>query len=177
MVPVIPARHCLLRPWSASDVASLVSLANNPAVARNLTHLFPHPYTERHAHEWVRLNTQPGSSLFDWAIEVDGMLAGGIGIRPAQGDAPRRAEIGYWLGEPFWGRGIATAATEALVEWAFDATDLERLEAAVHAGNPASARVLQKCGFVSEPAPTKGPDRDGRLVDRVMHAKLRPAAL
>ena len=85
----------------------------------------------------------------------------------------RSAEIGYWLGEPFWGRGIATAALRAVTDYAFAQHDLVRLHAAVYEWNPASARVLEKVGYVLEGRLRKSVTRDGQTIDGLLYARIR----
>lgn len=111
-----------------------------------------------------------------WAIEIDGEAVGGIGVEPGEGIYARSGRFGYWLGEPFWGRGIMTAAVRATVEHAFTNLDLVRLEAPVFAWNPTSMRVLEKCGFEREGVLRNSVLKDGELIDAVLFAKLRDPA-
>ncbi len=160
--------QCVVRAWRHTDKASLVKHADNRKIWRNLTHAFPHPYTAADADRWLdRVTTQVPCSHF--AIEVDGEAAGGIGVEPLGGIFATTGEIGYWLGEPFWGRGIVTAAASALVPRAMSALKLHRLEAAVFEWNPASMRVLEKLGFVCEGVLCRSAVKDGQVIDRVMY--------
>jgi RimJ/RimL family protein N-acetyltransferase len=172
MLPTLHGERCTLRPWNAGDIPELPRLADNRRVARNLTHLFPHPYSINDAVAWVALNTSATPRLFAFAIEVEGKLAGGCGVSPFDGVFHRTAEIGYWLGEPFWGKGIATDATRAAVAWAFEDRKFARLEAGVFEWNPASMRVLEKNGFRREGVVRKSVEKDGRLLDRVLFGRL-----
>jgi len=174
MVPTLLMECGVLRPWRMDDVSSLALIANSRAIARNLTHLFPHPYTEQNAIDWVTERAGPSGRLLAWAIEVQGQLAGGCGLEQGEGVFRRSAHLGYWLGEAYWGRGIATAATRALVKWAFGERDFVRLEAGVFSWNPASARVLEKVGFVREGVHRKSVERFGELADRAIYAMIRP---
>lgn len=165
----IQGSKCVVRDWSSSDKADLVHHANNRNVWRNLTHLFPHPYTAADADDWFALlSAMPEPT--HWAIEVEGRSVGGIGIRIGEGVFAKRADIGYWLGEPYWGRGIMTDATRAVVSYAMDRFDLCRLEASVFAWNPASMRVLEHCGFVREGVSRAGVFKDGHVIDEVDYA-------
>jgi ribosomal-protein-alanine N-acetyltransferase len=173
MVPRLVARGCVLRAWHPSDVDALAALANDRRIARNLTHLFPHPYTRDDAVAWITQIAPARAEILAWAIETDGVLAGGGGLILGEGVYKRTGEIGYWLGVDHWGRGVATVATTAIVDWAFSSTALERLEAGVFAWNPASMRVLEKCGFRREGVLRRSVERFGELTDRVVYARLR----
>jgi ribosomal-protein-alanine N-acetyltransferase len=165
--------RCTLRPWRRGDEASLVRHADNRNVSRNLKDRFPSPYTAADAREWIaHASAQaPPTSL---AIVVDGAAVGGVGIELGTDVFRRSAEIGYWLGEPFWGRGIATEALRAMTAYAFERFDICRLEAGVFDWNPASARVLEKNGYVLEGRARLGVIKDGRMGDRLLYALVRP---
>lgn len=104
---------CVLRDWEPSDKESLVRAANNRNVWRNMMHMFPHPYTEADADFWFAL-LQKKNPRTQWAIEVDGEAVGGIGGEVGEGVYAKSARFGYWLGEPYWGRGIMTSAARAV---------------------------------------------------------------
>jgi RimJ/RimL family protein N-acetyltransferase len=163
---------CRVRDWRRTDKDSLLAHANNRNVWINLAHRFPHPYTAADADAWFELLARTPSPTH-WALEVDGAAVGGIGIDRGEGIWSKSAQFGYWLGEPFWGRGIVSAAVRATVEHVFATTDLVRLESPVFAWNPASMRVLEKCGFVREGVARNGVFKDGQLVDAVMFARLK----
>jgi RimJ/RimL family protein N-acetyltransferase len=163
---------CTVREWSAGDRSDLVRVANNRNVWRNLTHRFPHPYTEADADSWfARLASTPHPT--HWAIEVDGVAAGGIGMEPGEGIFAKSAQFGYWLGQPYWGRGITTAAARATSDALLESFDVVRLEAPVFAWNPASMRVLEKCGFVREGVLRRSVYKDGEIIDAVLYARVR----
>lgn len=163
---------CTVRPWGKRDVESIVRHADDRRVWINLRDLFPHPYTESDARDWIaRAGGQDPPRHF--AIVVDGEAAGGIGFDPMSDVHRRTAEIGYWLGRAHWGRGIATEALAAVAEYAFEAFDLVRLEAQVYEWNPASARVLEKCGFELEGRMRRRVTKDGRTVDALLYALVR----
>jgi RimJ/RimL family protein N-acetyltransferase len=169
----IKLSRCELRPWRVGDEASLVRYANNRSVSRNLKDRFPYPYTAADANAWIeRASTQTLVTAF--AIVVDGGAVGGIGIELGTDVHRRSAEIGYWLGEPFWGRGIATEALRAVTEYAFEHFDICRLEAGVFDWNPASARVLEKAGYTLEGRARLAVVKDGRSGDRLLYALVRP---
>jgi [ribosomal protein S5]-alanine N-acetyltransferase len=163
---------CVVRDWRGSDKASLVRVANNRNIWRNLTHKFPHPYTDADADFWFAL-LQKSASRTHWAIEVQDEAVGGIGVELGEGVHARSAQFGYWLGEPYWGRGIVTAAAHATLDHVFAHFDVVRLEAPVFEWNPASMRVLEKCGFVRERVLRRSVLKDGQLIDSVLYARVR----
>ena len=162
---------CVLRPWHPADKADLVRHANNRNVWRNMAHSFPHPYTEEDADLWLAIAAEPGRSL-QLAIEVDGQPVGGIGAIAGEGVFAATAEFGYWLGEPWWGRGIATAAARALASRILDERLFARLQAHVFAWNAASMRVLEKAGFAREAVLRCAATKEGQLIDAVLYARL-----
>lgn len=158
-----------MRDWRRTDKASLLTHANNRNIWRNLTDEFPHPYTDTDAEAWFALiERMPKRS--HWAIELDGAAVGGVGIRLREGFQRKTAELGYWLGEPFWGQGIATEVVAAVVPYAMDRFGLVRLESPVFAWNLASMRVLEKCGFNKEAVLRKSAFKDGQVIDTVLYA-------
>lgn len=163
--------NCLLRPWHAADKPELVRHANNRRVWRNMTHTFPHPYTEADADLWLEIAAHPGASI-QLAIEVDGQAAGGIGAIAGEGIFCATAQFGYWLGEAYWGRGIATAAARALSSRIASERLFARLEAQVFEWNPPSMRVLEKAGFQRETVLRCAATKDGRLLDTVLYARV-----
>jgi ribosomal-protein-alanine N-acetyltransferase len=166
---------CILRPWRRGDEPSVAKHANNRSIWRNLRDAFPHPYTLEHAFAFVasHLGTDPVRSF---AIEVSGKAAGSIGLHPFSDVHARTAEIGYWVAEELWGRGIATEAVVAATEHAFRTLGVARIQAAVFAWNEASMRVLDKSGYTREGRLAKSVFKDGQLIDSVLYAKVRAAA-
>ncbi len=161
-----------IRPWRRADKADLLRHADNPNVSRALTDNFPYPYTAADADGWLdRASAEDPPHNF--AIEIAGEAIGGIGFDPLECELRRGAEIGYWLGEAFWGRGIATEALIAVTAHAFEAFDLLRLQAGVHSSNPASARVLVKAGYAHEATLRRAIFKRGEILDLWIFAKLR----
>lgn len=161
-----------IRNYRENDAQALARYANNRAIARNLRNMFPHPYLISDAHNWIAIVMQQ-SPQADFAIASPTELIGSIGLKFQTDVNHRSAEIGYWLGEPFWGRGIATAALKALSEYAFVEHDLVRLYAHVYEWNPASARVLEKAGYSLEGRLRKNVSKDGQIIDELLYAKIR----
>jgi RimJ/RimL family protein N-acetyltransferase len=164
--------NCVVRDWRLADRPTLLKLADNRRVWINLSHRFPHPYTDSDADFWFVLLAKMSPSTH-WAIEVDGAAVGGIGLDRGEGVYSKSARFGYWLGEPYWGRGIMSAAVRATAEFALSQLDLVRLEAPVFEWNPASMRVLEKCGFVREGVLRKSVVKDGKIIDAVIYARVR----
>jgi ribosomal-protein-alanine N-acetyltransferase len=170
---MIRTARLVLRPWRPADVESLATHANNRAIWLNLRDRFPHPYTPADAESWIGLCSAQTGEPTNLAIEFEGAAVGAIGIEP-QADVHRlTGEIGYWLGEPFWGRGLATEALVAMTAHTFARFPFERLYAAVFEHNGASARVLEKASYELEGRMKRSVFKDGRVCDALLYAKLR----
>ncbi len=165
-------KTCVIRPWLPGDEESLVEHANNPKIWRNMRDRFPHPYTMEDASEWVRL-AGGESPQTNFAIVVDGKAAGGIGLILKEDISRCSAEIGYWLGEALWGRGIVTEAVRALTRWAFDNFGLNRIYAGVLEWNPASMRVLEKAGYQFEGRLRKAVVKQNQVMDEFIYSTVR----
>lgn len=162
-----------LRPWRLGDDPSLVRHANNPNVARNLKDLFPQPYTMEDALEWIARNKDVDPPR-QFAIVVDRAAVGGIGIEIGSDIHRRSAEIGYWLGEDFWGRGIVTEAVGALTQYAFATFDLEHVFAGLFVHNVGSRRVLEKNGYELEGRLRRHVTKNGETMDDLLFGIVRP---
>ena len=169
----IRGERVVLRPWREGDEDALVRHANSSAVWRNLTDRFPNPYTLENARWWLDFNRGLGRPAPHLAVVYQGEAIGGVGAERKADLARLTAEVGYWLGERFWGRGLATEALRLATRYAFERFDFERLEAHVLAWNPASCRVLEKAGYTLEGRQRKGSLKDGELVDTWLYARLR----
>ena len=160
-----------IRSWRAGDEAALARHANNRKIWLNVRDRFPHPYTLADAEAWVARATTPPETQF--AIEVGDEAVGGVGLF-LQTDIERySAEIGYWLGEAFWGRGIATAVVRRFTDHAFDAFDLCRIYANVFDSNLGSCRVLEKAGYALEGRLRASAVKEGRVLDGYLYAAVR----
>jgi ribosomal-protein-alanine N-acetyltransferase len=150
------------------DVASLVRHADNRKIWLNLRDRFPHPYTQHDGISFVhRVRSSRPETTF--AIEVDGEAAGGIGFM-LQHDVERvSAEIGYWLGETYWGRGICTVAVRAVTRHAIEQHGLTRLFALPFAHNTPSCRVLEKAGYTLEGHLRRSAVKDGQVCDQMLY--------
>lgn len=138
-----------LRDWQVKDIKSLARNANNKKIWDNLRDQFPYPYTELAAKQWIEIaNTD--KPLTNFAIEYKGNAIGGIGIIKQDDIFRKNAEIGYWIGEKYWNKGIASKALKAMIEYAFENFAIIRIYAHVFENNIASLRVLKKCHFEEE---------------------------
>ena len=161
--------RCLVRSWTNDDVASLVKYADNRKIWLNLRDRFPHPYTRRDGRDFIHLaRSQRPETMF--AIDVEGEAVGGIGFVPNSDVERVSAEIGYWIGEPFWGRGIATEALVAVTAYAIDTHHLTRVYALPYARNAASCRVLEKAGYQLEARLRRSAVKDGEIIDQMQYA-------
>jgi RimJ/RimL family protein N-acetyltransferase len=170
---VLKGRGCTLRKWQAGDAPALVRHANNVNVAKHLRDRFPHPYTNTAAHQFLRFATTT-EPLTNFAIEVDGEAAGGLGYVPGNDVERYSAEVGYWLGETCWGRGIVTEALILFSDHAFAQLGLLRLFAVPFADNLASIRVLEKAGYAREGILHSSCVKHGLPRDQAIYAKVNP---
>lgn len=161
-----------IRSYQEQDVAAVVKYGNNYKIWINLTNIFPHPYTEADAQSWIQ-QVKSQEPECNFAIASAEELIGGIGFG-IKGDIHcKSAMFGYWLGEPFWGKGIATQAVKTLVNYLFTHHDLLRVYAGVFAWNPASGRVLEKAGFTLEGRFRQHVFKDGKVTDLLTYGLLR----
>ena len=162
-----------LRAWRDDDAAALAEHAGNVKVWRNMSDSFPHPYTLQIAQHWV----QRGHVDFGgdhWAVVFNDMAVGGAGLHQQAAQFRCNAEIGYWLAESRWGRGVTTHVAATLTTRAFANPEITRVFAPIHAHNTASMRVAEKCGFVQESLKRKSAIKAGQVIDRVVYARYRP---
>jgi RimJ/RimL family protein N-acetyltransferase len=142
-IPTLATKRLVLRAPRAADAKAIASLINDRRIAENTARI-PHPYSLADAHSFLaRVNHDPSEPTFVVAL-ADGTIIGGCGICVLSGGEP---ELGYWIGVPYWGRGYATEAARALLDHAFGELGCERLLGRARVSNPASRRVLEKCGF------------------------------
>jgi ribosomal-protein-alanine N-acetyltransferase len=166
--------RCIVRPFIAADAVSVAAVANDRRIWLQLRDLFPHPYHLADAENYIgRVATAaPPLSL---AMVVDGRAVGGVGLQLMTDINRRSAEIGYWLGAAYWGRGIATEAVALVTEWAFLAHGLLRIFAQPFAANLASRRVLEKAGCELEGTMRRSAIKEGEVRDQCLYARLSPS--
>jgi ribosomal-protein-alanine N-acetyltransferase len=167
----LPGVRCTVRSWQLGDAEGLVRHANNVNVSKQLRDRFPHPYTMSAARAFLE-HVVPLRPVTNFTIEVEGTPAGGIGFAAGTDVERFSAEIGYWLGEPFWGRGIVTEALSLVTEYAFVRQNILRLFALPFADNLASSRVLEKAGYVREGLLRSASVKFGRPRDQWMYARI-----
>ncbi len=158
-----------VRSWRPSDAESLVRHADNPNVALQLRDGFPNPYRLDDAREWIEFAREADPETH-FAIEVAGAAAGGIGLLLGEDVERISAEIGYWLGEAYWGRGIMTEAVRAVTAYAIAEHALARVFALPYAPNAASCRVLEKSGYLLEGRLRRSAIKAGKILDKLLYA-------
>jgi len=158
-----------LRPFRDDDAVALSRHANNPNIARFMTNGFPHPYTVEHARNFIEYANRD-QPVHIFAIEVNGEVAGGIGIHPQSDIHVKNAELGYWLSEGHWGKGIISAAIKEMVDFAFSTYDINRVFARPFSNNTASQRVLEKAGFELEARLNGTIFKNGENLDELIFA-------
>ena len=164
----IECGSCVLRPFAPADAPSIATHANDRDIWLQVRDRFPHPYTRLHADEFIShaMTKSPPQNL---AVCVDDTAVGSISIFP-QTDIERvSAEIGYWLGKPYWGRGIMTPAVKSMTRYAIDNFGLTRVFAVIGAHNTGSMRVLEKAGFVREGFLKQSSIKNGQIQDQYLY--------
>lgn len=161
-----------LRNWQEKDRKSLSKNANNKKIWDNLRDEFPYPYTELAAQQWIKIANQD-KPLTNFAIEYKGVAIGGIGIIKQTDVFRKSAEIGYWLGEKHWNKGISTKALKLMVSYAFETFDINRLFAHVYESNTSSIQVLTKCGFSEEACLKKSVIKNNNIQNCYIYTLLK----
>jgi len=161
-----------LRPWNIEDIESLVENANNYEIARFMSDAFPFPYTVENAKNFIAFATKD-NPIHIFAIEINGKAVGGIGIHPQADIMKKNAELGYWLGEKYWGKGIISKAIQEIISFAFSTYDITRIYARPFGTNTASQRVLEKAGFTLEARIKESIYKNGEFLDELVYAIRR----
>ncbi|UFH52350.1 GNAT family N-acetyltransferase [Spirosoma sp. KNUC1025] len=163
---------CRLRPFQLSDADSVLKHANNRALWLNLRDRFPHPYTQADAEWWVNFASTL-SPLTGFAIDIDGEAVGAIGLELHSDIERCSAEVGYWLGEQHWGKGIMSAALRAITDYGFNQFELTRIYAVPFVRNAPSVRILEKAGYQLEGLMRRSAIKDGVILDQFLYASVR----
>jgi ribosomal-protein-alanine N-acetyltransferase len=170
--PTLTTERLILRPCVAEDADAIQRLVSDVEIARNTLHI-PHPYPEGGAAEWIAKHAERLENeqeiVFGIVVRDSGELVGVMGLVPKKYD---RAEIGYWIGVPYWGRGYATEAARAVIGYAFEQLGFNRVEASHFARNPASGRVMQKAGMKHEGTMREAIRKGDEYLDTEMYAVL-----
>lgn len=169
---MIALQSCVLRPWQWTDRSSLSLYANNRNISINLRDAFPWPYTLEAADAFLKLAVDQPLTRYA-AIDINGEACGGIGLEPYADVNRFGSELGYWLAEKYWGKGIATEVVKAYTDYIFQHTELVRLEAIVFSWNRASVKVLERSGFQQEGTLRKACFKDGKWCDQFIFARLK----
>src|SRR6266576_4349910 len=164
--------RCTIRTWRLDDAESLARHANNRKVWLAVRDLFPHPYTIQDAHEFLQ-RTISEQTAMKFCIEIQGAAVGGIGVHPGEDVHRHTATVGYWLGEQFWGRGIMTEAVTVVTDFCFENFPVRGITPDVLAHSPASARVLEKAGFIFEGRLKNNVLKDGELLDSLLYTRTK----
>lgn len=164
----------ILRKWKLHDAKDIAYYANNKKIADNLRDAFPHPYTLKDAEEFINacLAANESDKIFR-AIDIDSKAAGSIGVFKGSDIYKKSAELGYWLAEPCWGRGIMKQAVKQICAEAFEKLDIVRIFAEPFADNIASRKTLEKAGFVLEGVMRNAAVKNGMILDYCMYALLK----
>jgi RimJ/RimL family protein N-acetyltransferase len=152
--PILTFTRSKIREYMPGDAVAVVQQCNNHNISQWMTNVFPHPYTLQDAHNWINHNISIAAKgppqNFVLVDPMTDSAIGGIGIKPGADVFAHTAEIGYWLGEEYWGRGIMSEALPAFTRWVWDNRETERLWAGVYDGNTPSRRLLEKAGYRCE---------------------------
>ncbi len=161
--------HFSLRPWTPTDVENLVLSANNYEIAKYMTNQFPHPYTTEAGEAFILFATE-GNPATIFAIDIDGRASGGIGLHPQTDIHCKNAELGYWLAQPFWGKGIITEAILQMTDYGFATFDINRIFARPFGTNKGSQKALERAGFTLEARFDKTYFKNGMYQDELVYA-------
>jgi [ribosomal protein S5]-alanine N-acetyltransferase len=159
----------VLRPWRETDAKTITPLLNDRDVWLNLSDRVPHPYLLKHARQFIAHHSKQRPPLA-MAITVGGKTVGGIGIMPGEGISRVSAEMGYWLGRTHWGKGLGRAALVGMTKFVAEHFEFTRICALVFVRNPASARILEKAGYVREGHMLQSVIKDGVVEDEYLYA-------
>ena len=162
----------ILRPLNDNDKDDLTRLANNKKIWDNLRDIMPHPYTTENAIFFINLTKQEYPQM-TFAIDYDGQLCGVIGLLAQQDVYKKSAEIGYWIGEPFWNKGIATEAVKLITDYGLHLLDLVRIHTGIFEYNLSSMKVLEKCGYKKEGVFEKSIIKNGQIWNEHRYSKTK----
>lgn len=166
--------ECIIRQWKIEDAGELAELLNNKRIQDNLRDGLPYPYTENDAKAYITSMLEADNTqTFAFAIIADDKVVGSIGVFRCENIHFRTAEMGYYLGEPYWGKGLGTSAVTQVCEYIFENTDIIRIFAEPFAYNIASCRVLEKAGFQFEGLLRNNAVKNGKVLDMRMYSLIK----
>ncbi len=165
---------CEIREWKLSDAKELAAVISNSKIQDNLRDGLPYPYTEQDGEDYISsILSSDKNETFAFAITADDKLVGSIGIFRRGNIHRRTAELGYYIAEEYWGRGIATEAVKQICKYVFERSDILRIYAEPFAYNTASCRVLEKSGFKHEGTLRSNAVKNGKIIDMKMYSLLK----
>ncbi|GAA0793197.1 GNAT family N-acetyltransferase [Faecalicatena orotica] len=165
---------CIIREWDIKDKYKLAEMLNNKNIQNNLRDGLPYPYTADDAEEYiVSMLSADKTKTFAFAITLNDIAIGSIGVFRCGNIHSRTAEMGYYVGEPYWGNGFATNAVKQICKYIFDNTDIIRIFAEPFAYNTASCHVLEKAGFQFEGTLHSNAVKNGKIIDMKMYALVK----
>lgn len=166
--------ECRIREWRIEDAARLAEMLNNRNILNNLRDGLPYPYTETDAEEYINSMLMANKNkTFAFAITVDDKVVGSIGVFRCDNIHSRTAEMGYYIGEAYWGCGLGTSAVTQVCTYIFENTDIIRIFAEPFAYNTASCRVLEKAGFQFEGLLRSNAVKNGKVIDMKMYSLIK----
>lgn len=170
--------ECKIRHWKIEDAEDLAEALNNQKILDNLRDGIPFPYTVEDAKEYITtiLNADK-EAIYAFAITVGGKVIGSIGVFRQVNIHSRTAEIGYYIGEPYWGKGLGATALKQTCDYIFQNTDIIRIFAEPFAYNIGSCRILEKCGFEYEGTLRKNAIKNGVILDMKMYSIIKEKAV
>lgn len=173
-VPKMNSLECNIREWKISDADNLAEILNNKKILNNLRDGLPYPYTRKDAEEYITtMLSSDKTKTFAFAITVNDQVIGSIGVFRCENIHFRTAEMGYYIGEPYWGKGLGTSAVKQVCSYIFQHTDIIRIFAEPFAYNTASCRVLEKAGFQFEGVLRSNAIKSGQILDMRMYSKIK----
>lgn len=166
--------NCTIRRWKLEDAETLSLLLNNENIMNNLRDGLPYPYTKKDAEEYIQamLNADPDKT-YAFAILYENQVAGSIGVFRQENIHNQTAEMGYYIGEPYWGKGIGTCAVSQICHTIFTKTNIIRIYAEPFAYNTASCRILEKNGFQFEGTLRQNAVKNGKILDMKMYSLIK----
>lgn len=165
---------CKIRKWQLSDAADLAATLSNQKIQNNLRDGLPYPYTEQDGEEYISaMRSSDENETFSFAVTIDNKAIGSISVFRQGNIHKQTAELGYYIAEEYWGKGIMTEAVKQVCEYVFDKSDIIRIYAEPFAYNTASCRVLEKAGFQYEGTLRSNAVKNGKVIDMKMYSCLK----
>ena len=165
---------CKIRKWKLSDAKDLAAALSNKKIQNNLRDGLPYPYTEQDGTDYISaMLSADENNTFAFAVTADHKVIGSIGVFRQENIHRQTAELGYYIAEEYWGKGIMTEAVKQICEYVFNTSDMIRIYAEPFAYNAASCRVLEKAGFQYEGTLRKNAVKNGKVIDMKMYSLLK----